>query len=283
MIKIFCSLDLSSTFAQNFKPNTNQNLKQMKKLTKAVLAILVVASSITACKKGEDDPALSLRSRDSRLTGEWTLVSMEKTVNGTTASSNVDGLGNATTNNTTLDYTEKVDGSIKSVTISHVDAQTGGPNPGTNRESTTYKETYTLEMEIVKDGTVIVTTSSTPTSAQTLYSPAKPLPTGFDPSADEEFSFDFGLGWTRSTFDGTYTFVGVTDKSVQTGYWSWADGAKNKVIVNIDGLGRFFVQQLKNKEIVLVQMFDDSDNGTTRFGTTSMTKKTNASWTFEAK
>jgi predicted small lipoprotein YifL len=32
----------------------------MKKLTKSVLAILVVASSISACKKGDDDPGLSL-------------------------------------------------------------------------------------------------------------------------------------------------------------------------------------------------------------------------------
>jgi len=45
----------------------------MKKLTKAVLAILVVASSITACKKGEGDPSISLRSRASRVAGEWTV------------------------------------------------------------------------------------------------------------------------------------------------------------------------------------------------------------------
>jgi hypothetical protein len=49
----------------------------MKKLTKAVVAILVVASSITACKKGEGDPAISLRSRAARVAGEWTVDSQE--------------------------------------------------------------------------------------------------------------------------------------------------------------------------------------------------------------
>jgi hypothetical protein len=49
----------------------------MKKLTKSVLAILVVASSFTACKKGEGDPALSFRSRAARVAGEWKVSNEE--------------------------------------------------------------------------------------------------------------------------------------------------------------------------------------------------------------
>lgn len=42
---------------------------------KKILLILVILSNIillsTSCKKGEDDPAISLRSRDSRFAGKW--------------------------------------------------------------------------------------------------------------------------------------------------------------------------------------------------------------------
>jgi hypothetical protein len=64
----------------------------MKKLTKAVLAILVVASSITACKKGDDDPGMSLKSRKGRLSQEWTVseyssdITDVSTTNGSTTS-----------------------------------------------------------------------------------------------------------------------------------------------------------------------------------------------------
>ncbi|HRG59771.1 MAG TPA: hypothetical protein PK323_12500 [Bacteroidia bacterium] len=49
----------------------------MKKLTQSVLAILVVASAFTSCKKGEGDPTISLRSRTSRVAGEWKISSEE--------------------------------------------------------------------------------------------------------------------------------------------------------------------------------------------------------------
>lgn len=43
----------------------------MKNLSKAVLAALVVASSFTACKKGDEDPGFTLKSRKGRLSQEW--------------------------------------------------------------------------------------------------------------------------------------------------------------------------------------------------------------------
>ena len=47
----------------------------MKKLLLYVVAIIIMAPAITSCKKGEEDPFLSLRSRKARLVGEWKLVS----------------------------------------------------------------------------------------------------------------------------------------------------------------------------------------------------------------
>lgn len=50
---------------------------------------LVMGLTIASCKKGENDPAISLKSRDSRITGEWEL----KNISGDfiTQSENVDG------------------------------------------------------------------------------------------------------------------------------------------------------------------------------------------------
>jgi len=42
---------------------------------KTLLIIAVLALITTSCRKGEDDPFLSFRSRKSRLTGEWVLKS----------------------------------------------------------------------------------------------------------------------------------------------------------------------------------------------------------------
>ena len=40
------------------------------------LFLLIAACCLPACKKGENDPFLSLRSRDARLTGKWILTDL---------------------------------------------------------------------------------------------------------------------------------------------------------------------------------------------------------------
>ncbi len=46
---------------------------------------LILLLSLLACKKGEDDPFISFRSRDARLIGEWQLVESSSSSNGTYA------------------------------------------------------------------------------------------------------------------------------------------------------------------------------------------------------
>lgn len=45
----------------------------MKKVILLSTVVLLLTSVFTACKKGENDPFLSLRSRKARISGEWTL------------------------------------------------------------------------------------------------------------------------------------------------------------------------------------------------------------------
>lgn len=49
----------------------------MKKTVMYTLALMVVMSTMQSCKKGDEDPGLSLRSRKARLTGEWVVSSYE--------------------------------------------------------------------------------------------------------------------------------------------------------------------------------------------------------------
>src|SRR5687768_220910 len=49
--------------------NLNNSPARMKKL----IALVFISLFFTTCKKGEDDPFLSLRSRTNRLAGEWRL------------------------------------------------------------------------------------------------------------------------------------------------------------------------------------------------------------------
>lgn len=50
----------------------------MKVLSKILLGSFVLVT-LAACKKGEDDPFLSFRSRDARITGEWEMTASEYT------------------------------------------------------------------------------------------------------------------------------------------------------------------------------------------------------------
>jgi hypothetical protein len=63
----------------------------MKKLLILGIAALATAGTLQSCKKGENDPFLSLRSRKARLAGEWKLTSSEnkneQTYMGTTTTS----------------------------------------------------------------------------------------------------------------------------------------------------------------------------------------------------
>ena len=45
------------------------------------MVIIIAAPAITSCKKGEEDPFLSLKSRKARLVGEWKLVSGTEVTN----------------------------------------------------------------------------------------------------------------------------------------------------------------------------------------------------------
>ncbi len=98
----------------------------MKKFLSLSIIALLLASSFTACKKGENDP-FSLRSRKARLTGVWKLKSADYKItyvengntdvttysyDGTTMTRTTDGDGTAYTYSETIEI--KKDGTFSS-------------------------------------------------------------------------------------------------------------------------------------------------------------------------
>lgn len=116
----------------------------MKKLTKAVLAILVVASSITACKKGDDDPGLSLSSRKSRIAGEWKVASYDAAITDVTTNNGATNVTTETNVNST-----KIAGSAITITSNVTSTQQSFTSYTETETGTVSEFTYTIE----KDGT----------------------------------------------------------------------------------------------------------------------------------
>jgi hypothetical protein len=178
----------------------------------------------------------------------------------------------------TLSINESFDGSVQTTTVAYQDVTTLG---GTKSENTTYRKNFTLEMNILKDGTCKITTTENPVSVSTVRVPAQPRPSFA--AASSGFESGAGYTWTNSAYDETYNYASSSNKDETTGYWHWLSSNKNKTTVLIDGLGMFNVRQLKNKEIVLEQVSDEANSGTNVGYTGDGFDKTTATWTFEAK
>lgn len=102
----------------------------MKTQIKIAIAALVLASfAFEGCKKGENDPAISLLTRKARMTGDWKISS---------------GSGTETSGNTTTTWTHN------GVTFSETDIS------GTNSFG------FVVTMSFVKDGTYEIVKTITP-------------------------------------------------------------------------------------------------------------------------
>ncbi|MBL4752642.1 MAG: hypothetical protein JKY52_03435 [Flavobacteriales bacterium] len=100
----------------------------MKNLSNvALMMVFALSLSFVGCKKGENDPFISLKSRDGRITGTWVLSNVDKSLDKTVKS------GGSTTSTKT---TETFDGTIWT---------TSGSTPQT--------DSITYEITIEKDGT----------------------------------------------------------------------------------------------------------------------------------
>lgn len=119
----------------------------MKFITKSLVIALFALTLVpfSACKKGANDPSISLRSRTGRLTGVWKLSGYDQTKTTVTGSSF------KTTTNVVTSY----DGTFKTE-VTTVTLGNGTPNKSTDKVTYsctwTVNKDHTFKMEVVEDG-----------------------------------------------------------------------------------------------------------------------------------
>lgn len=78
----------------------------MKTVQKLLLIALTTTLVLPSCKKGDDDPFLSLRSRKSRVAGEWTVDSKVESITTTVISPSATNTSTSTTTTSGSTYSE---------------------------------------------------------------------------------------------------------------------------------------------------------------------------------
>jgi hypothetical protein len=138
-------------------------MKNIAKITVAALVLLSVA--LESCKKGEGDPALSLRSRKARMAGEWKASAGKgsDTQGSSTTTFTYDGTTITQTSNNitfsygqTIDVTIEKDGTFKSTTVSTINNSTT-----TSTETGTWNFTSGVGEAKNKSQLMMMTLSST--------------------------------------------------------------------------------------------------------------------------
>ena len=78
----------------------------MKKILQLTLIASFLLGVLTNCKKGEDDPFISLRTRKARVVGEWTLTSGKSTGSSVSHTGNNSNFYSQTLSASTLSYVD---------------------------------------------------------------------------------------------------------------------------------------------------------------------------------
>lgn len=263
-MQIFDIIKIRYICAQN-KPTT----KKMKNLNKTMIALMIGAITLPAmesCKKGENDPGMTFKSRDKRLLGTWELTSSEEKTTSTNTSSIVNPAFNSSL--TVVTTTTFSGGSEKKEKVT-----TDTKTPGTTiTETITDVQKMTVEITIDENGTFTMKATFTPASRTQVSSPAETCDTGETISPD-------GSGLSC---DGIYNYAGTNNTSTSTGYWHWMDAKKNKVMLNMGGT-EYYIDRLAKDELVLL-MDGSSDNSSIFSGGTSGNGSvTTGTWTLSKK
>jgi len=276
----------------------------MKNVNKLVFLALAGALAFTGCKKGADDPAISLRSRDSRLEGEWTLSSIEgtATVNNTdvtTGSTNSSSSTTVSKITTTTSYSS----GVKSTDIDYSKIIT--PSLGTV-QSKSIKQSKSVEqqltMKIDKNGDVTCTTVNGNATKFTITQNSSPVLSTTSTTAVngiDSYNYDIdgdGNSISSLDLDGTYNSLSSTgnkysNTSVTNAYWNYVGDKKEEIYIS--GFGTFEITRLANKELKLKRIKTDNSKlaqtsvyGTGTFATSTITNNddqtsVDETWTFK--
>ncbi len=208
----------------------------MKKIAIFGLIIGTTLSILSGCKKGADDPFLSLRSRDKRITGDWVLAIEDVTTKRTVTTTVTDSNGDQASKNVSVS-TEISSYSGSSKTVKMTDQTTTTVGSTTTTTTTTMEERYSLSVSETLGKDHIISNSWVETL--TYY---KACDTCTAITDKEELA--------QLVAQNPWDFENRNESSENAGTWTWADARKNKIFI----MGDFIwgdILQLKDKELVL--------------------------------
>ena len=229
----------------------------MKKIIFLLAVAVISATFISSCKKGEDDPFISFRSRDSRIIGTWTLKSQtytdtRQTVTKTTnnVNSDVDNTDEKTTETYTFDgttYTEKTtdDNKDNNTTTSYDYVNnkfTTSSSETKDVQTTTDTYTYSVEVEIKDDHTYKATYTKTELTHKTSN------------------SYTYGGNTTTTETDTSYSPQN-TKTWTEEGNWFWLDANDDKIYIEAGPLSGV-LKKLSNKEVIIEYINKNSTDKT---------------------
>lgn len=195
----------------------------------AVLSIAILSLPFHSCKKGAEDPFLSVRSRDNRITGTWLL----KEANSSFVSSDLSifllwSNTPTTSSMTSLGISVFENGEL--VITNSTDMSSNGTDSETRNVLTS---NYSMTLDILNDGTYTISENYGYTS-ETMTTYTKQ-----------------GDVTTTTRTDTTYNPEEQFLNTIERGYWTWEDSKKDKSFINLSGIGSFHILRLAHKELKL--------------------------------
>lgn len=231
----------------------------MKTLKKTLLMVAVAAMLmplLDSCKKGKEDPGISLRSRNARVTGTWTLKSYEMSgvtdttiirtndvndddylyTSRTTWSETYNGSSVITNSTTDRDYTDQYEWYDITPTPQWRDQEKVYEYNSKDNDNTT----WSLTISLYTDNTFEVKETSGNASGSWEWDFDLDYDDDSDPLAADNDN-DFDNDWSTT---GTST-------SIYQGAWYWDDNTKkNKLFLNAGPIKGQLIR-LSNKEMIV--------------------------------
>lgn len=224
----------------------------MKKFNSIIILFFAFILGATlifeSCRKGEEDPFLSLRSRDKRITGTWVLKSVDwSTVNTNTISDTSSTVITKVTDKKTFDGSNLITSTLTTIELAGV----------TTNSVSESENAYSVEVIINKDNTYTYTETKTESKK-----------------------------CSGSTSDCTPVLISQPDatKKNGAGTWYWGNSKDQKIDV-WTAVPYFYgkIKGLKNKELIISGVTDEGNSNTSTGNSDTETTTGTYTYTWEKK
>jgi len=237
----------------------------MKKILAFTLLSALSISLFDSCKKGEDDPLISLRSRKARMAGEWTVSELESS-NSFTSNTNDNGSSSASSSS----FTNSFDG--QNMTETGTWTFNGQSNPSEKKGTASIKYTFdkdgtytsertedlkeetTQQDSFGSDKTTTITKNTTKTTGTWNFLHG----VGDDVKNREIVSLIYASSeyTSSSTTTSVFTPTGGSAESPRTNTFTFTSTDADN---SMDEAEVWKLIQLKNKEMVVESFYKDSN------------------------